>query len=263
MTFVGLVVLWISLTDILYRYVRPSMQKWLVLSGVALAVIGLWSLIDDVRTARAAVPDGDDPDDGHRHDGHGHDEHGPDEHAGHGHRRSRVGWLLLAPLLVAIVVDPAALGAFAVDRASMTRVPTTGDFDLSEHIAAHSFGGQAVDLNILQLYKAAKAPSDLELLSSTPISTEGFLVTDPGGEVLLAQLVVGCCAGDALPVTLALEGIDTAGLEDNTWLRVTGEVDAAATTAREDDPDLVPMPVLRVDSYERIDQPELPYLYPA
>ena len=94
MTFVGLVVLWISLTDILYRYVRPSMQKWLVLSGVALAVIGLWSLIDDVRTARAAVPDGDDPDDGHRHDGHGHDEHGPDEHAGHGHRRQQpvVAW---------------------------------------------------------------------------------------------------------------------------------------------------------------------------
>ncbi len=262
MTFVGLVVLWISLTDILYRYVRPSMQKWLVLSGVALAVIGLWSLIDDVRAARAAGRAGDDPHDGHPHDGH-EDAHGDDEHAGHGHRRSRVGWLLLAPLLVAIVVDPAALGAFAVDRASTTRVPTTGDFDLSEHIAAHSFGGQAVDLNILQLYKAAKVPSDLELLAATPISTEGFLVTDPGGEVLLAQLVVGCCAGDALPVTVALEGIDTAGIEEDTWLRVTGQVDAPATAAREDDPDLVPMPVLRVDSYERIDQPELPYLYPA
>lgn len=250
----GVVTLWISLTDAIYRYVRPSMQRWLLLSGAVLLGLGVWMLVSDVLAERRSGHGADDQEHDHDHDDH--------DHAEHDHRPARVGWLLLVPFVVAFVVDPAALGAYAVDRSSVTRVPTNTEFDLADHIASHSFGGQAVDLTLLQVYVAANDTADAELLADTPVRTEGFIVTTPDGEVVVARLVIGCCAGDALPVSVALRGIDTDGLTDDTWVRIEGTFDPVATAAREAEGQLE-MPVLVATGLETIDAPDLPYLYPA
>jgi hypothetical protein len=47
------------------------------------------------------------------------------DHRGSHHHRGRVGWLLLVPVLVVMLVQPAALGSYAV--ASRSAVPGGGE----------------------------------------------------------------------------------------------------------------------------------------
>lgn len=71
------------------NYVRPGLARFLLAAGVVVVLLGLLpplGLLGE-QTVHA--------------DGHG----------SHHHHRSRVGWLLLVPVLVVLLVQPAALGS--------------------------------------------------------------------------------------------------------------------------------------------------------
>lgn len=103
----GVTVAKVALSEAHVQYVKAALGPALVVAGVALAVLGLVELVGAWSGREDA--DGDDADDGH----------------GHGRAGSRVGWALLAPVLVIFLVAPGPLGAEAASRAGARGAPAT------------------------------------------------------------------------------------------------------------------------------------------
>jgi uncharacterized repeat protein (TIGR03943 family) len=247
---VGLFALVVGLTDMINRYLRPSMKTWVVLAGLVLIGLGVAVLATGWWDRRYASPthhlDGQDrTDDDHR------------------HRYSWVGWLLAGPIAFAIVVNPGALGSYAVGRQTNTRSLASLDFDLEAHLRSHSYGGQSAELNVAQVKIAAADRDQAPLLAKTPVSVEGFVVNEgePTG-FLLARIMVGCCAGDGYPLAVEIRGYDGPPLDDDQWVRVRGTLDLRATEADQSADDLDRQVVLNAAAVEKIHQPSEPYLYP-
>ena len=115
---VGVFAVIVGQTDLINRYLRPSMSRWLVLSGPVLVPLGLALLVAgwlDRRRADGGADPGAEP------------HHDEDDHR---HGFSRVGWFLLLPLVFAVVVNPGALGSYAAGRQTSTRDLASLDFDL-------------------------------------------------------------------------------------------------------------------------------------
>lgn len=269
---VAAMTLWLSLTDGMLRYVRPSMRPWLVASGVflgllaaAVAASGWWGRRRPVRgstpPSSSSSPSSPAPACGP--DGCGAPAAGDDH--GHGRRRGLglVGWLIGLPLVVAVSLDPGALGAYSI-RQSAGGLPAI-DFDLEQHLRTRSFGGQAPELLVHEFLLAADADeADQSLLASTPVRLTGFVVTDEdSGGFRLARFIIGCCAGDAIGLLVDVRGLDGEPLADETWIQVTGTYDPAATeSARAEDGGGGAVPVLQASSVREVEAPAEPYEYP-
>jgi uncharacterized repeat protein (TIGR03943 family) len=244
------VMLWLGLTDGMLRYLRSSMRPWLVLAGAVLGLLAVGSAFLAWRDQRRRGGD-DKPSPGQ-----GEDDHG----AGHVHRPAAVGWLLVLPLLVGVGIAPGALGAYAIRQQSTLALPRGEDFDLAGHLRTHSFGGQVPALELHQFLAAAEGDADQqELLASTVVRLTGFVVNDRDKDhpLELARLMIGCCAGDAIGLVVALDDYRGPPLEDETWIEVTGTFDPDAADARSENP------VVRVESFREVSAPDEPYEYPS
>ena len=86
---IGGFTLWMGLTPTHLLYIKPSMTRWLILSGAILVAVGAAVLVLGWREARVAARTGG----------------GAEEEARRGHHHAtRVGWLLALPLCVAVAV---------------------------------------------------------------------------------------------------------------------------------------------------------------
>ncbi len=75
----GAALIRLAATDALLRYVRPVARPWVLLAGVGIVVVALWSLA----TTRPPSPD-------------------VDEHSG----ASGMAWLVIAPVIAVVVIAP-------------------------------------------------------------------------------------------------------------------------------------------------------------
>jgi uncharacterized repeat protein (TIGR03943 family) len=191
----GVVALRLGLTDAHLAYIQPAMGPALTAAGAVLAVLG------GVILLRTGLGPHD------RSDGHGH------EHGG----GSRIGWLLLAPILAVTVVAPSPLGAFAATRAPATLPILDRDFG---PLPAPTDG--AVDLPLTEFVGRA-VHGQGQSLRGVPVRLVGFAAPDAGGvELLLTRFVISCCAADARAVRVTLRGTGNPRPAPDTWLEVTG-----------------------------------------
>ncbi len=171
--------------------------------------------------------------------------HGIDhEHGSGGHAP----WLMVLPVLAILLVPPAALGADAVDRT----VGNPGGNGVVE--AAPRFPplppGPAPELTMSDF--VARAISERSgRLDGREVAVTGF-VARHDNEVRLARLLISCCAADARPMTVRLDG---GGLDypPDTWLQVRGLQPGSATAETRY------VPALTVSSAEVVPAPEDPY----
>jgi uncharacterized repeat protein (TIGR03943 family) len=140
------------------------------------------------------------------------------------------------------------------------------DFDLASLLEARSFSGQTVQLTHLELWRGVEAGEDLELLAGVPLTLEGIVVHDDRltNGFVLGRFLIGCCAGDALPISVIVNGDPASDLPDDTWVRAEVEFDQEATSAaRGEGGDwAVLAAVVDLTDLEVIDEPSEPYLYP-
>lgn len=249
---IGVTAIAVGLTERLTRFLRPSMALWLTAAGVVAVVLGVWAFVVDSRAARVPVESSRAAD-------------AADQPTTEHGWASRFGWLLLIPFLVLTVIDPGALGSYAVGQQGVYRAPAR-EVDLAAMLEARSFNDQAVQLTLLDLWNALGDAENRAALAETPLKIEGFVVNEdaPGGAFLLARMVMGCCAGDALPVALTIRHDLQAGLPTDTWVAVEGVLDANATARALADTDGWPVVtgVMDLTGYELIDEPAVPYLFP-
>lgn len=258
----GLLALWAGGTDAIYRFVRPSMRPWLLLAAVvllALAAVTGWEVLRQHRASRdrEAGEDGDVLDD--------HQTAAPplSPHPGP-HRPSLVGWLLLAPVVIALALDPLPLGASSASRAGATNRANVGPFDLVTYLRANSFAGQAPALSHTHFLAAANDPTQSELLAATPVRLTGFVASTSGpGHFLLSRVLIGCCAGDAVPILIEVRATSQVTPAVDSWVEVEGRFDPDATARAGAGQERTVPPVMAATEVRPIEAPTEPYEYPT
>jgi uncharacterized repeat protein (TIGR03943 family) len=228
---VGISITMITVTGAFTRYVKPGLLPWLAASAALLILLALAAIIGDVRRGGARASD-----------------HGD----GHSHRTGIV-WLLLVPILLLIFVTPPALRPSAA-APSVTAVSN----DVLNRAFPPLPPGRAPELSLPEVLMR-EAQDTSGALTNRTITVTGFVLNEAQG-VDLGRIVIICCAADAQLARIHLRGpaaAQAAGLPDNTWIRVEGEVVAAPRQ-----PHSVTIPTLQATAVTRIDAPPNPYDYP-
>ncbi len=178
-------------SDLLLRYVRAAAGTWVLLAGCTLLVLAAAALILSYR--RPAEP------------------------------AARTGWLLSAPVVVILLIAPPALGAFTAGRASMAPAgrsrPARGGFP--QLIGAVPYQLSLLDFSTRALWDAGRT------LNGRDVELTGFVLRLKAGGFVLARLVISCCAADARPVEVMIDGAPPS--TTGGWVRVTGRYAGTGT----------------------------------
>jgi uncharacterized repeat protein (TIGR03943 family) len=228
----GATVVWLGWSGDALNYVRPGLAPWLLAGGAVVLLLGVLPPLG-LLGQRNSHTDAD---------GHGGHRHG-----------TRVGWLLLVPVLVVMLVQPAALGSYAVSGRSA--VPSGGDNDYPP-LAAPVRG--AVPMSMAEFVtRAVRDPA--QSLTGVRVRLVGFVAPNKGDEggYRLTRFVVFCCAADAEALQAVVRGDPTPRARDQ-WLEVEGAW--LPRPAAVDDP-TPPPPVLHADVVRPIAPAHPPYEY--
>ncbi|OBB90263.1 TIGR03943 family protein [Mycobacterium sp. 852002-40037_SCH5390672] len=232
---VGISIAVIAVSGSFTRYVKPGLLLWLAFSAVLLIGLALVAIIGDIRRGGPRTDDatGD----------HGHE---------HSHRAGIV-WLLVVPVLVLMFVSPPALRPSAA-------APSVSS--VSNDVLNRSFPplppGRSPEVSLPEVLMR-EAHDTTGSLKNRSITVTAFVLNEAQG-VDLGRVVIICCAADAQLARIHLRGPaagGAAGLPDNTWLRVEGQVTPATRQPNSD-----AIPTLQAAVVTRIDAPPNPYAYP-
>ncbi|MGH3915487.1 MAG: TIGR03943 family putative permease subunit [Pseudonocardiaceae bacterium] len=189
----------IAWTGSYLRYVKPSLLPFLVAAGVLILALGLIAIVRDLRAGRAASVDA--------------------EHAG------RSPWLLLLPVLAIFLVSPPALGADTVSRSAGTVVAPQRSIEFPPLPADPAPAMRMSDFVTRAVWDESGT------LHGRQVRLLGFIVHSPGGGTYLARLAIACCAADATPLKVRLDGRDgLASLPQDAWFEVRGQVVPGSAT---------------------------------
>jgi uncharacterized repeat protein (TIGR03943 family) len=196
---VGAMAAFLGRSDLTLSYVRAGIRPLLLASGLVLLTLGAAALLTRPRGRSAEGRAG----------------HG--DHAGHG--PSRIGWLLVLPVLVLILVAPPALGSYAAGR----RAPATGgggDQGSMPPVGAAVDGAVPMDLSEFT-YRALY--DERHSLNGVRVRLLGFVAPIHGEGYLLARFAMYCCAADAEVVEVTVHGDPVKRAADQ-WLEIEGRV---------------------------------------
>ncbi|MBB2992072.1 putative repeat protein (TIGR03943 family) [Mycolicibacterium iranicum] len=221
----------ITLSGAYTRYVKPSLQPWLLISAALLVVLALASILRDVR--RGHQPD-------HAHD-----------HGGHAHSSGTL-WLLIVPIALLAFVVPPAIGPQTA-RPAVSEVST----DVLRRPFPPLPEGHAPEVSLPDLLIRI-AQDSAGTLDGRLVTVTGFTMKD-GGRVDLGRVVILCCAADAQLARIHLAGpalTSVSDLPDGSWVRLEGKVPAGQNdSARRS------IPSLEITSARQVDAPENTYSY--
>jgi uncharacterized repeat protein (TIGR03943 family) len=164
-----------------------------------------------------------------------------------------VGWLLLVPVLVVLVVQPAALGSYAVSSRAVVPGGDGGDYPpLSAPVRG------AVPMPMAEFVtRAVRDPA--QSLAGVRVRLTGFVTpAEPGDRGWrLTRFVIFCCAADAEALQAVVRGDPTPRARDQ-WLEVEGTWQPRPAAVDDPSP---PPPVLDADAVRPIAAPRPPYEY--
>jgi uncharacterized repeat protein (TIGR03943 family) len=222
--------IWLWWSGEALNYVRPGLAPYLAASGVIVLLLGLLPPVGLL----------------------GGQTNHADGHTGHRHR-ARVGWLLLVPVLVVLVVQPAALGSYAVSSRAAT--PAGGADGEYPPLAAPVRG--AVPMSMAEFVTRALRDPD-QSLAGVRVRLVGFVAPAEGGDgYRLTRFTVFCCAADAEAFQAVVRGDPTPRARDQ-WLEVEGTW--LPRPAAVDDPTAL-LPVLDADVVHPVGPAHPPYEY--
>ena len=228
---VGISIVLITASGAFTRYVKPGLLPWLAASAVLLIALALFAIVGDIRRGGARRGD-----DGHEHS-----------------HRAGIVWLLVLPILLLCFVTPPALRPSAA-APSVTAVSN----DVLNRAFPPLPPGAAPEVSLPDVLMR-EAQDTTGSLTNRSITVTGFVVNEAQG-VDLGRIVIICCAADAQLARIHLRGpaaVDAAGLPDNTWLRVQGQVIPAPKQGKS-----ASIPTLQASTVTRVDAPPNPYAYP-
>ncbi|MEB3367890.1 TIGR03943 family putative permease subunit [Saccharopolyspora mangrovi] len=213
----------ISLTGGYLRYVKPSLQPWLVVAGAVMILLAGFAIVRDIRA------------------GHAVDQH---EHG------TRSPWMLLLPVFAIFLVAPPALGSDSVTRDRAASAPAAPSQAKFPPLPA----GEAPVLSMSEFLTRVVWDDSGELNDRT-VTLQGFVVHPTPQTTQLARMRISCCAADATPVKIDLASPRAEALPADTWIEITGRLrPGTATEANDYVPTVDPLTITPIpappDTYE-------------
>ncbi|MPQ97160.1 TIGR03943 family protein [Modestobacter sp. I12A-02628] len=217
-------------------YVRPGFGPLLLVAGAVVFLLG----VAGVLTAPGRDDDaaGEQQDAGPSVGGHGAGAHG------HGDAGPRIGWLLLLPVAVLVVVAPPALGAYTAARQAAPPAPPAA---AGSRIAPDDPGTDHVTLPLLSYWFASQEQGTLD---GRIVRLVGFVTPREGGGWYVSRIRISCCAADAAAISVVVDA-PRGDLPADQWVEVVG-------TAADPVPDPTGRflePVVRAVSVTRVPEP--------
>jgi uncharacterized repeat protein (TIGR03943 family) len=232
MLLLGGAVVKVSMTGMYLRFVRPGLRPLLIVCGLLLVAGGVMTLWYELRARATSEADVDD-------DGHG-----------HAHGEPRVGWLVLLPVLVLLLIAPPALGSFAAGRAGSALAAQGSASDFAPLPST-----DPVSLRLLDYASRAVFDHGRSLTGHT-LSLSGFVTSGRDGAPMLTRIVVSCCAADGRSIKVGLSGNVPSSVAADTWIQVVGTYTPATGT---DPANGSVVPYLQVTAWQLIPMPNQPY----
>jgi uncharacterized repeat protein (TIGR03943 family) len=167
--------------------------------------------------------------------------------------------MLLLPVVAAAVLSPSAFSSTTISKrmgpTAADQMPTWFDKDkqVSQTVLATD-PNQAAPVDVTDLIQLSQNPSQAKAFDNRKVVSVGHIMR--GATPKLVRLMMWCCAADAVPVTIDLQGNTTGAWKDVDWLAVTGT--AQFVTGK----DGKVTPVIKVDSIAPTQEPDEPYLSP-
>jgi uncharacterized repeat protein (TIGR03943 family) len=181
---VGGVLIHAGSTDLFLRYVKAGLRPLLLVAGVVLVAAAVATVWYAWRRSRRD-----------------------------GHREPWISWLLVLPVFALVLAAPPALGAYSAMRTGTALAPPFAFRDLP--------AGNPVQLTVTDY--ADRAVFDHgQSLGGRTVTITGFVAFDDSGTPYLVRMVLNCCAADAQPVKVGLDGQIPPVLQPDSWLEVTG-----------------------------------------
>jgi uncharacterized repeat protein (TIGR03943 family) len=191
----------LALTGMYLRYVKPALQPFLIVTGVIMVLLAVVAIARDMAAAkRAEVVE-------------------PDEHGHDHHHASRSPWMLLLPVLAVFLISPPALGADTVGRADNRNASQKSN----QRSAFAQLPSDQVITMPMSDFVTRTAWDDSGSLNNRKVKLTGFVVRKDDA-VYLARLIISCCAADASPVKVRMEGAQFDALAIDQWVEITGQV---------------------------------------
>jgi uncharacterized repeat protein (TIGR03943 family) len=211
----------ITLDGTYLRYVKPTVQPWVLAAGLVMISLAIVAIAQDIAAREPA--------DDHQHTG-------------------RWPWLLTLPVLAIVLIAPPALGADTVLRTNNRSTPAmVATFLPLPHTAVVPLA--MTDFITRSVWDASKS------LDNRTVALTGFVVHENETDYV-ARLVITCCAADATPMKVALTGHQTDRLPNDQWIQATGTLRPHSATAANGY-----TPTITVRSLATIDPPADPYEY--
>jgi uncharacterized repeat protein (TIGR03943 family) len=188
---VGGFALAVGLGDAYLRYVQAGFRPLLLGAAVVMVVVGVAGML---RERRRPAP--------------GHDHPGP-----------RVSWLLVLPVVVLILVPPSALGSYVAARQAQPVVVP----DSEQHpgdLGPDDPGTDHRTMSVLE-YSLRALAQETTSLDGRQVRLVGFVTPRDDGGWYLSRVMIKCCAADAVPINVVVDG--TRGkLTADQWVEVVG-----------------------------------------
>jgi uncharacterized repeat protein (TIGR03943 family) len=172
-------------------------------------------------------------------------------------------WLmLLVPVLAAAVLSPSAFSSTTIakrlDPNSSYQMPTWYQSNKQvPQTVLESDSSQVAPVEVTDLITLSQHPDQAKAFENRKVSSVGHILAGANGAApRLVRLMMWCCAADAVPVTVDLQGSVKSTGKDDDWLQVTGT--AQFVTGK----DGKVAPVIHVDSVTPAPEPDEPYLSP-
>ncbi|TCO50863.1 TIGR03943 family putative permease subunit [Actinocrispum wychmicini] len=222
----------ISLNGTYLRYVKPTQLPWLIAAGTIMVAVAFISIGRDIIAARR--PDGP-VDVGHHHGSHS-------------------TWLLLLPVLAVFLIAPPALGEDSVNRAA-ARTPPAPSASSSEDFGFPPLpAGDVIDQRMRDFVERA-AWDKSGSLNTRSVRLTGF-IAHKGPDTFLARMTISCCAADAYPVKVKLDGPSLDTLAGDQWVQATVRIHPGTANK-----DTAYVPTATLQNLQLTQQPEDPYEY--
>lgn len=218
----------VTLSGAYTRYVKPSLQPWLLASAALLIVLALAAIVRDVRRGPHA-----------------------DVHDGHSHSSAAL-WLLIVPVALLAFVVPPAIGPQTA-RPAVAEVST----DVLRRPFPPLPDEHAPEIALPDLLIRI-AQDSAGTLDNRLVSVRGFTIDD-GGRTDLGRVVILCCAADAQLARIAMTGpaVETVSrIPEGSWVRIEGKVPAGQVDSSRSS-----IPWIEITAAEQIEAPENTYSY--
>jgi uncharacterized repeat protein (TIGR03943 family) len=170
-------------------------------------------------------------------------------------------WLvLLIPVIAASVLSPSALSSTTmknrIDTTGVTPMPS--GYKESQENAKNALAAdpnQPVPVEVTDLITLSQNPEQMKAFDGRKVRVVGLFVAQAGQAPKLVRWIMWCCAADAQPAAVALDGNVTGTWKDTDWLEVVGTARFPATLGHV-------VPTIQVDTITPTQEPDEPYLSP-